>query len=80
MKEELEAYRTGRNWIKVGDTVKCKPVSGNRFKATVIRITEDSGTGQLEIDVVRQGDHRQLRTFTPSSITRVAQSRVETQS
>ncbi len=77
-KQLINEYRPGRNFIRVGDTVKCAPLSGNRFKATVRKIVTDADTGKVvEVEVARQGDYRQIRTFRPERVTRVAQSRVE---
>lgn len=73
----LTEYREGRNFIRIGDTVKCKPISGNRFRATVWAIRAEEDGTVVEVTVIRQGDHGGFRTFRPEKISRVAQSRVE---
>jgi len=79
-KTEVIEYRAGRNFVRVGDTVKCKPISGFSFRAKVRRILADE-SGIVEVEVVRgiedPSGHCGFRTFRPCRISRVAQSRVQ---
>lgn len=73
----LTEYRPNRNFIRVGDTVKCKPTVGKSFKAKVTRIIQHDD-GQIEIEVVGGiNGHNAFRTFLPERIERIAQTRVE---
>ena len=75
---KITEYRPGRNFIRVGDTVKCKPLVGRSFKAVVTDIAQRDETGEVEITVVGGiNGHKAFRTFTPEKIARVAQTRVE---
>lgn len=81
--QNFDSYRCGRNWINVGDTVKCKlrgkhPCLG---RVLAIRGENDEAT---EIDVVlttkidgisRATMAGTTRVFRPDSIERVAQTR-----
>lgn len=75
----IPLYRHNRNFIRPGDIVKCHPVSGVSFRATVQYIKQRDSDGEIEITVVggRSGV-KQWRTFNPDRITRLAQSRLET--
>ncbi len=72
----VDEYRPGRNFVRVGDTVKCRPVSGRSFRGRVLRIFA-LGSVVVEIEVLREGDHKQIRTFVPERVSRVAQSRID---
>lgn len=74
--EQMSEYRHGRNYVRIGDIVKCRPLVGTSFKAPVTGIRRNA-VGVVEITVVggRQG-YKAYRTFTPERIARVAQSRV----
>lgn len=71
----VEEYRPDRNFIRLGDTVKCKPLSGRSFRAKVLRIMADDEGTVIEIEVVRMGDRVQFRTFRPERITRLVQTK-----
>ena len=74
----ITEYRPGRNFIRVGDTVKCKPKVGKSFKAVVTQIAQRDETGEIEITVIGgKPGFKAIRTFTPDKIDRVAQTRVE---
>lgn len=76
---KVNEYRQGRNFIRVGDVVRVKPLPGKRngFEAKVRAITVDEETGEpIEIEVF--GGYRgraMVRTFRPDRINRVAQTR-----
>lgn len=76
---KVQQYRTGRNFIRVGDTVKVRATQGKRngFKAVVRGIRLDEGTGEVaEIEVYGgPPGHAMARTLRPERIQRVAQSR-----
>lgn len=76
---KVQQYRTGRNFIRVGDTVKVLPTAGKRngFKAVVRGIRLDEGTREVaEIEVYGgPPGHAMARTFRPDRIQRVAQTR-----
>lgn len=71
----IEEYRPDRNFIRVGDTVKCKPLSGRSFRGKVLRIMADEEGVVQEVEVVRLGDHAQFRTFRPDRVTRLVQTK-----
>lgn len=74
---DIAEYRVGRNFIRVGDTVRCKPLAGSSFKARVTRITrigDDDST--IEVSVFGGSKGRGAhRTFSAERITRLAQTR-----
>lgn len=76
---KVQQYRSGRNFIRVGDTVKVKPLPGKRngFKAVVRSVKVDEGTGAVrEVEVFGGSAGRAMvRTFRASRIERVAQTR-----
>jgi hypothetical protein len=75
---KVDGYQPNRNWIRVGDRVRCSPTVGGKFKATVRRILVDDDGIVVEVDVYGgKANHEKLRTFPPEKITRLAQSRVE---
>jgi hypothetical protein len=67
-------YRPGRNYIRVGDTVRCHPRVGRRFDAKVRKILTRDGE-VVEVEVFGGG---MIRTFVPERIIRKAQSRNRT--
>lgn len=72
---EVDSFRPGRNFIRVGDPVRCTPVHGRAFEATVVRIRADAESGEVvEIDVVGgpKGRARAIRTVRPERIARRA--------
>lgn len=73
MKAEVTEYRVGRNFIRVGDTVKVKSRPGKRdaHLARVRRIITVEGE-VVEIEVVGP---KGFRTFLPERIERVAQTK-----
>ncbi len=75
----VEKYRVGRNFIRVGDVVRVKAAPGKRngFTATVRAIKIDERTGQVgEVEVFGGPVGRaMIRTFRRERIERVAQSR-----
>jgi hypothetical protein len=75
---ELDEYRPGRNFIRTGDTVKCRPTVGRPFRA-VIRHIYQYADEHIEVEVVGgpTGRPASFRTFTSDHIQRVAQSRVK---
>jgi len=77
----IPRYRTGRNWIRVGDVVKVAPSKPRRHdggRARVLAIRSNADTGDVVgVDVVidtRPG----VRTLTTDRIHRVAQTKAET--
>lgn len=74
----IPCYRTGRNFVRVGDIVKCKPHQGVSFKAQVARIEQRDTDGEIQVTVVG-GSYgvKQWRTFFANRITRLAQNRLE---
>lgn len=73
----LTEYRPNRNFIRPGDPVKCRPPAGGVFRAHVTRILVHEQSGNIEIEVVRDGDHRQIRTLRPERVQRLAKSKHE---
>lgn len=74
----VAGYQPNRNWIRVGDTVKCRPLAGGRFEARVRSILADEEGVVREVEVYGgRGGRAAIRTFSPERITRMAQSRVE---
>jgi hypothetical protein len=71
-KQELTEYRHNRNWVRLGDQVRCKPLQGSSFVASVRRIIQ-TPTG-IEVEVIDPRTHH-FRTFTIQRIVRKAQSR-----
>lgn len=70
---DVADYRMTTHWtLKVGDLVKCKPLSGNKFMAEVTKIRTNDDTGDLiEIEVVGgKGKTRSVRTFRPERISK----------
>lgn len=66
-----------RNFIRLGDTVKCKPASGTSFRAIVKSIRQVNGAvREVEVYGGKSG-YEKVRTFFPDQISRVAQSKVE---
>lgn len=76
---KVQQYRAGRNFIRVGDTVKVKPMPGRRngFKAVVRAISIDEGSAEVvEVEVFGGPAGRAMtRTFRAERIQRVAQTR-----
>jgi hypothetical protein len=71
----LSEYRPGRNFIRPGDLVKCKPVTGVSFRATVCEIREYAD-GVVTIEVLGgPGGHRAFRSFLANRVSRLAQSK-----
>lgn len=75
----VEKYRVGRNFIRVGDVVRVKAAPGKRngFTATVRSIKMDERTRQVgEVEVFGGPPRRAMvRTFRRDRIERMAQSR-----
>jgi hypothetical protein len=75
----IEKYRVGRNFIRIGDVVRVKAAPGKRngFTATVRAIKMDERTRQVgEVEVFGGPAGRAMvRTFRRDRIERVAQSR-----
>jgi len=74
---ELQEFRLGRNFIRVGDLVHIKPSKpGKRdgFDARVLRIRGNQSAGVTGVDVAdpRNGG---LRTLLPERIERRAQTK-----
>jgi sRNA-binding protein len=69
---EVTEYRHNRNWVRLGDTVKVKPVGRQSFIATVLRIQQEGERIEVE---VRDPYNGAIRTVTPERITRKAQSK-----
>jgi hypothetical protein len=77
MLTDVEEYRPNRNWIRLGDKVRCSPVVGGKFRATVTRIRADEDGVIVEVEVYGgKANHEKVRTFPPERIARLAQSRV----
>lgn len=74
-KEELTEYQHNRNFVRVGDPVKAKPVGRTAFDTRVHRISR-LANGVIEIEVVDPYT-KGIRTVTPARITRKAVSRQE---
>lgn len=75
---QLTEYRTGRNYIRIGDVVRVRPRPGRRdgFEARVRSIRGDDAGEVNEVEVFGGPAGRQaIRTFRPDRIERVAQSR-----
>jgi len=67
---EIAETKRGRRTIAVGEQVKCRPVVGPAFVATVRRIMAEVGTETVvEFEVVggRRGG-REFRTFAPDRV------------
>lgn len=76
--EQLTEYRTGRNFIRIGDVVRVRPRPGRRdgFEARVRPIRADSAGEVSEVEVFGGPAGRSaVRTFRPDRIERVAQTR-----
>jgi hypothetical protein len=72
---DVDEYRPGRNFIRIGDPVRCRPLVGGPFDATVRRIRVDEVTGEAkEVEVVggRPGHPVAIRTLAPTRIQRRA--------
>jgi hypothetical protein len=72
---DVGEFRPGRNFIRIGDPVRCRPLVGRPFEATVRRIRVDQETGEAkEIEVVggRPGHPLAIRTLPPARIQRRA--------
>lgn len=74
MTTDLIEIRLGRNFVRIGDTVKCSPHVGRRFLARVLSINEVDGTVQVTVYGGPAG-RALTRTFTTDRISRVAQTR-----
>ena len=73
--KDVGEFRPGRNFIRVGDLVRCRPRVGGPFDATVRHIRVDEETGEVrEIEVVggRPGRPVAIRTLPPTRIQRRA--------
>lgn len=74
----VAGYQPNRNWIRIGDTVMCRPVAGGRFEAKVRSIKADQEGVIREVEVFGgRGGRAAIRTFAPDKIQRMAQNRVE---
>jgi hypothetical protein len=75
---KVTRYRTGRNFIRVGDHVRVKPSGRKRdgFRAVVRTIRVDEETGHVrEVEVFGgAGGRAMIRTFRPDRIERLAQT------
>lgn len=73
----LTEYRVGRNFIRLGDTVKITSSPGKRdtYRGVVKRIYSD---GRMSVYGARTSRVPMERTYPLDRIQRVAQSRVET--
>ena len=72
---DVDEYRPGRNFIRIGDPVRCRPLVGGPFDATVRRIRVDEKTGEArEVEVVggRPGHPVAIRTLPLTRIQRRA--------
>jgi hypothetical protein len=76
---EVNEYRRGRNYIRLGDRVRIRPSPGRRngFDAVVHGIRIDESTGAVrEVDVFGGPSGRAMfRTFRPERIERLARHR-----
>jgi len=74
----VNEYRPGRNYIRVGDTVRVRPRVGRPFAGRVTEIHADDTGSITEVCVIGGPKGRPVasRTVVPSCITRMAQSRV----
>ena len=73
--KDVGEFRPGRNFIRIGDFVRCRPLVGGPFDATVRRIRVDEVTGEArEVEVVggRPGHPVAIRTLPPARIQRRA--------
>ena len=64
---------TGEEFIRIGDLVRCRPLVGGPFDATVRRIRVDEETGEVrEVEVVggRPGHPVAIRTLPATRIQR----------
>lgn len=66
---ELSEVRTGRNFIRVGDPVRLKPVHGTSFETKVHRIVDVGGVVEVEGRHPRTGA---IRTVTVDRVVRKA--------
>jgi hypothetical protein len=67
-------WKPDHEFVRVGDTVNCKPVTGRKFRATVRRIMADDNEVVQEIEVVPL--HKaEFRTFHTDRVTRLVQSK-----
>jgi hypothetical protein len=80
----LDRYRSGRNWIAVGDLVRVDPPAEKTgFLATVDRITEINGEVEFHVTMKFKLNERQhpragwSRVFTADRISRVSKSRAD---
>jgi hypothetical protein len=65
-----DEYRMTSHWtLKPGDNVKCKPLSGSRFLATVRKLKLNDDGELVEVEVVG-GKNNAIRTFSPDKISR----------
>lgn len=75
---DVEEYFPNRNAIRIGDIVKCRTPTGRPFMARVRRIRVDEYGDVREVEVFGAATRLRVpstRTFPPSQIYRVAQSR-----
>ena len=73
--KDVGEFRPGRNFIRIGDPVRCRPLVGGPFDATVRRIRVNEETGEArEVEVVggRPGHPVAIRTLPPTRIQRRA--------
>ena len=83
----IEKYRTGRNYVRTGDLVKCSPTTRERsFVGRVVRIDADDETGAIvavNVSTVctcsgkRHPDVGKSRAFTPDRIARTLTRPIE---
>jgi hypothetical protein len=79
----LPRYRTGRNWVVLGDLVKCTPRVGTSFLGEVTRIDADDEGNPTSVHVTTRmkmnGErHRHAgvsRAFTTDRLARVSRTR-----
>lgn len=68
---DILGYRMNDKWLlEVGDLVKCKPLSGNKFLAEVTKIRTGEDGKVIEVEVIGGGKTRSVRTFLPGRISR----------
>jgi hypothetical protein len=73
--KDVGEFRPGRNFIRIGDPVRCRPPVSGPFNATVRRIRVDEETGEArEVEVVggRPGHPVAIHTLPPTRIQRRA--------
>jgi hypothetical protein len=81
MRTDLQSVaetQRGRRTIGVGDEVKCRPIVGPSFVATVRRIMASTETGEIvEFEVVGgRAGVTEFRTFRPDRIEPLPKKRI----